>query len=191
MPLPLARTKIAQFIYESTFAMCPLLPSSWLYIWCGAHGLFPLKRPVPSNGEGHLSGLRGQMSGKNGHLSGKKVDIWAKWKITLFSGLPLYLCVDAPSVSQDKDCSVHLWVNLCHVSSAAFFLALYLMWCPRFVYAQTSCALKRRRTFERIERTNEREKRTFERQKSGHLSEMKNNPFQRITFIPVRWCPFR
>ena len=28
-------------------------------------------------------------------------------------------------------------------------------------------------------------KRTFERQKSGHLSEMKNNPFQQITCIPV------
>ena len=27
--------------------------------------------------------------------------------------------------------------------------------------------------------------RTFERRKSGHLSEMKNNTFQRITCIPV------
>ena len=51
--------------------------------------------------------------------------------------------------------------------------------------------LKRRRTFEWIEKTNEWEKRTFERQKSGLLSEMKNNPFQRITYIPVCWCPFR
>ena len=28
-------------------------------------------------------------------------------------------------------------------------------------------------------------KRKFERQKSGHMSEMKNNPFQRITCIPM------
>ena len=50
---------------------------------------------------------------KKGHLRCKNVDIWAKWKIFILSGLPVYLWNDAPSVSQDKDCSVQLRVNLC------------------------------------------------------------------------------
>ena len=37
----------------------------------------------------------------------------------------------------------------------------------------------------KLSRLRSRKKQMFERQKSGHLSEMKNNPFQRITCIPV------
>ena len=47
---------------------------------------------------------------KCGHLS--------EMKYNPFSGLTVYLCIDAPSFSQNKDCSVHLGVNLCLLTPA-------------------------------------------------------------------------
>ena len=64
-----------------------------------------------SSDEGRLSGLRG-------HVSGKKVDIWAKWNITLLSGLPVYLWIDTPSIPQDKEKCPFLFKSLgCNASS--------------------------------------------------------------------------
>ena len=92
----------------------------------------------------------------------KKVDIWANCKTTLFSRLPVYLWIDVPSVSQDKDCSVYSWVNIFKNLKAVtlllqqpgfalydfrgpysfVFLALYLMWCHSVSCSSSSFFLR-------------------------------------------------